>query len=79
MKIVSFYENSKHIRNSYNFKRLCDIVYARMFVKWFNKYADNKTRSRVISEMHQEDLNTMMKSDNTYLFIGIHKILFQIN
>ena len=35
--------------------------------------------SRVISEMHQEDLNTMMKSDDTYLFIGIHKILFQIN
>ena len=58
-----------------------------MLIVWFNEtslklrnaYCKHETLSRVISEMHQEDLNTMMKSDNTYLFIGIHKILFQIN
>ena len=64
---------------SQHFGNLNIIYFIVMFVKRFNKYADNNTRSRVISEMHQEDLNTMMKSDNTYLFIGIHKILFQIN
>ena len=73
MSSLSVSEMAQH------FGKLNVIYFIVMFVKRFNKYADNNTRSRVISEMHQEDLNTMMKSDNTYLFIGIHKILFQIN